>query len=978
MAGFSALGLGLLALIGWATGVLALTGRTGSSVPLVAESASLLVPLALVLALGLTESRRGFLTLLLFAASLAASVYGFSRGLRLFVGPLLDGGFLVPIGSLPGPQFYSRMSPYTGLFFGGSWAAICLSILASRWPRLRAGSGALGFLCLTMGFLGLLAWAFGAPVLFQDQYTPISLSAVLAYIAVGAALIADAGPRFPILRPLIGGGPSAIFLRATLPVVAGSILAIGFIQQRLLPPSGAQRGFAQIVLTCAMLAFSATAISFVARRSFRRADGAEEARRAAAEKLGWNLADSTLLNRSLEGLLGAKTIEEVYVLVGEATGRLAPGAYVFISGLAEDERFLRLYWIDGLASLRGAIRGLLGYDLWDWRGPLAAITPEEFAVYRDGKVHEMEDGLWALALRSIPRPICASLTALAGVRAIHFVGFAWDQLHYGGIMVALRGGGAFRGKEALEHLARQASTAIRRLRAEEALRRQTERWQQTFDAIQDQVFVTSPDLVILHANRATSMALGVEPASLLGKRCSELYHESGEPTPDCPCTRARETCLHEAREIRERGRIYEESIWPILDAAGRPSSFVHTVADLTERRAAEEALATQRRRIEENLQRSQKLESLGLLAGGIAHDFNNLLHGVFNLVELAKLKLARGEAQKAGEFLEATKPVYGRARALAQQFLTFSKGGAPVRRTIPIEPLLRHCAEFSLAGSKSTARVAIDGALWLCDADEQQLGHAIDNLLINARQAMPQGGSIEASARNVEIQPPSGGALGRFVRISVRDGGCGIPDENLPRIFDPFFTTKEKGQGLGLTMVHSILKAHGGWVEVESGPGKGSAFHCFLPASGAQAPPEPFPARGAERLCGAACRVLVLDDQEYARRVAREFLEEQGFRVGEADHGQAAVERIYEGLAAGDPYRIAILDLTIPGGMGGREAAKAMGAADPALYLVAASGYSNDPVMAAPAEHGFHAALSKPYLADELLGLMRRAGAGVR
>jgi signal transduction histidine kinase/CheY-like chemotaxis protein len=385
----------------------------------------------------------------------------------------------------------------------------------------------------------------------------------------------------------------------------------------------------------------------------------------------------------------------------------------------------------------------------------------------------------------------------------------------------------------------------------------------------------------------------------------------------------------------------------------------------------QEKLTAEQRQNEQNLQRNQKLESLGVLAGGIAHDFNNLLHGLFNLMEIAGVQIGKGDPEKAARTLEAAKPVYERAKSLTRQFLTFSKGGAPVLKSLKLETLLRHGARFSLTGSAVTARVDIQQELWSCDADEHQIGQVLDNLILNARQAMGEAGMIEISASNQILDPPSGGARGPFVKISVRDRGCGIAAEQLSRIFDPFYTTKPNGHGLGLTMVHSIVKAHGGWVDVESELGKGSVFHVALPAS-VETPPL-AEARGVRGPLRTGARVLILDDQDYARRVTRDILEELGHHVDEADHGQAALERIEEASRAGKPYQIAILDLTIPGGMGGREAAKAIRDLDPGVYLIAASGYSDHPVMSAPAAHGFDAALCKPFQAAELREALGKA-----
>jgi len=374
---------------------------------------------------------------------------------------------------------------------------------------------------------------------------------------------------------------------------------------------------------------------------------------------------------------------------------------------------------------------------------------------------------------------------------------------------------------------------------------------------------------------------------------------------------------------------------------------------------------TDRKRLEESMLRTQKLESIGLLAGGIAHDFNNMLGSLLGFIELAREAAKQAGAEKAGGYLDRALGIYDRARGLTRQLLTFSKGGDPVRRPLPLGPLIRSSATFALSGSNVVAKFDLDDNLWLCDGDEDQIGQVVDNLVLNAVQSMSGGGTVTVSARNV---PQAVGHEGRYAQISVADDGPGIEPANLTRIFDPFFTTKETGHGLGLATVFSIVRRHGGWVEASSVPGSGALFSFYLPAteSAAPAPPE-APVSPEHRGQG---RILVVDDDPSLLEVERQWLESMGYEV---DTCQDAASGLLMGEMAtfeGRPYSAAVLDLTIPGGPGGIELARWLRARDPGMVLIAATGYSEAAVVARPQEFGFAAKLVKPFRKEDLNKLM--------
>jgi PAS domain S-box-containing protein len=385
---------------------------------------------------------------------------------------------------------------------------------------------------------------------------------------------------------------------------------------------------------------------------------------------------------------------------------------------------------------------------------------------------------------------------------------------------------------------------------------------------------------------------------------------------------------------------------------GNHRFLVAVVQDVTERLKAEELLL-----------RSQKLESLGVLAGGIAHDFNNLLGGLFAYLELAKGSVINGNSEKALHYLSKTLSVFGRAKNLTQQLLTFSKGGTPLLETLNLPLIIRAAADSAVEGTRITCEYAFQEDLWSCECDRLQISQVIVNLVTNAIQAMPGGGTVLISSENFESPH------GPFLKLTIRDHGNGIPEENLSRIFDPFFSTRENGHGLGLATVHSIVLKHGGWIEVESEPKRGSAFHVFLPGSPVvEIPPVSF-RKDSHHGSG---RILVMDDEDLLRDAIQDMLESLGYSVTAVRDGSQALNSYQEALKSQTPFAAMILDLTIPQGMGGCAVAQAIRKADGNAILIAASGYADDPVMANPRGHGFTDRIVKPFLRRDLEELLDR------
>jgi PAS domain S-box-containing protein len=392
---------------------------------------------------------------------------------------------------------------------------------------------------------------------------------------------------------------------------------------------------------------------------------------------------------------------------------------------------------------------------------------------------------------------------------------------------------------------------------------------------------------------------------------------------------------------------------------GQPIALANICRDISERK-----------RMEEEMARADKLASIGVLAGGIAHDFNNLLTAIYGNITLAKMYANRhGEVY---ERLEESEKATLRARDLTQQLLTFSKGGAPIKRTLSIRELAKESAGFALRGSNVRCEFSSPEDLWPVEADEGQLCQVLNNLIINGAHAMNEGGTLQVCCGNLTVERgelPT--APGRYVRISVMDHGVGIPREHLSRIFDPYFTTKAKGSGLGLSTSYSIARNHGGHLTVESDPGIGTVFHVYLPAS---AGGKPAPKVEEERIAAGKGRVLVMDDEEPVRDVARSMLECIGYTVTVAKDGSEAIAAYRAAMDGGTPFDLVLMDLTIPGGMGGMEAVKKIREIDPRAKAIVCSGYSGDTIMANYRSHGFRGVVPKPYtlkcLSDTLLEVL--------
>jgi PAS domain S-box-containing protein len=498
----------------------------------------------------------------------------------------------------------------------------------------------------------------------------------------------------------------------------------------------------------------------------------------------------------------------------------------------------------------------------------------------------------------------------------------------------------------------------------------------TLRTISDGVVTVDKNGTIILLNEGAQRLASVTPEEATERNLSVMLNGLGFRLEECRTALHR--VLEEGASVRLRNdtinaaspdeRLVEVTGTPTRDTDGQVAGAVWVLRDITD-----EAL------VEHERAKSARLESLGVLAGGLAHDFNNILMGVTGNLSLAQAMVSPDNRALLARLAHAT-AACARARGVTNQLLTFSKGGAPVKKTASIRELVTECTRFALSGSPVKPAFDVAPNLWAADVDAGQVGQVVQNLVLNAMQAMPKGGVLEVGLHNVDLDEdaiPADAPLaaGKYVLLTVKDTGTGIPPEVLNRIFDPYFSTKEKGSGLGLAISYSIVGAHGGAITVESEVGVGTCFRVYLPASAAAtaaAPLAPRPEISIRR----SGRVLIMDDEDMVAEVAQEMIESLGYTTKRACNGDEAIRMFNEAEQSGEPFDLVTLDLTVPGGMGGAEAVKYIKEMRQNVCVLVNSGYADDSVLARYRDYGFDGVLAKPFTLSELRRVLRELQEG--
>ncbi len=503
-----------------------------------------------------------------------------------------------------------------------------------------------------------------------------------------------------------------------------------------------------------------------------------------------------------------------------------------------------------------------------------------------------------------------------------------------------------------------------RKKAEQNLASERERLAVTLGSIGDGVITTDTHGTVLFLNKVAEQLTGWTNEEAQGRPSTEVFNIINEKT--------KTPCASPIQRVLELGKIIGLANHTALIARnGAVRSIADSGAPIRDRRSKIIGVVlvfrdvTHEQKMEEELLRTRKLESVGVLAAGIAHDFNNILSAILGNIDLAA-RLINGE-EHACSLLSDARKATERATKLTRQLLTFAKGGDPVKENTNLTELIRESGDFVLHGTHISCTYSCADDLWPVSVDVGQIGQVIQNIILNARHAMPEGGKIEVHCTNVEDAAYE--ALlnihkGRFVRITIQDHGVGIPQEIIDKIFDPYFTTKQEGSGLGLAICHSIIAKHDGYLTVRSRPGRGSKFSIYLPASnhaGVEATE-----KQQDGLPPGSARIMVMDDEEMLRKVAESQLIHFGHEVILVKDGAEAVKKYRELMEQGTPVDLIIMDLTIPGAMGGKEAVREILKINTEAKVIVASGYSNDPIMANCTDYGFVASVSKPFDLKEL------------
>lgn len=1026
-------------LCGWLTGNILLASWSKTYIPMARPTALLFLLFStLLLTRSLWPSWKpvGALMLLVTLASIAYCTH-----------VLLLNGSIQSIAELVAhhPRLFNsaahvgHVSPLTAIGFIGAGLVLLLMVCPRCPAPVRVASEALTFGIFFLGFVGTVGYSYGTPLLHGGPHTPIALPTSILFMVLAVALISPFGRKTILARLFLGSSIQARLNRTFLPAIAILMLVQGFVRIKiLLHFSNSSQFFSNLNLsvaaavgTIAFLSVTALIIMFLGRWVGRDLELAQGALRE-SELLYRSLFDNMLngfaycrmlfdhglptdfvylkVNNAFETLTGLKNVtgkkvSEIIPGIRESDGDLLKiYGRVALSGTSERfEVYLkalkiwfsisvyspeREYFVavfDVITERKMAEQRLqeserhlrrsqeaarIGNWSWDLKTNKLTCSDETYRIF--GIEKSTFDGDLNTIINSSIHPedrAAVEQRRMGALRENHLQPTEYRVVWPDG---SLRHVWAETQDRDLDHqgnivrLSGVFQDITDRKAAELALASEKERLMVTLRSMGDGFIATDVQGNVILMNKVAEDLTGWPQSEARGKPLGTVFDAADERsmTPLDPTQRVLasgeivSSPNHTLLGSRDGMEYITLSSWaPIRDSKGKTIGVVLVFRDITEKE-----------KLLQRLHRSEKLDSIGVLAGGIAHDFNNLLGGIFGYMELAKKGIASGAA--AAKHLDAALGVFDRAKDLTHQMLTFSKGGSPLRKVGALAPVIERNVSFALSGSTVACRYHLEN-LWLCDFDENQMGQVFNNIAINAIEAMPMGGTIDIFGANVQIGDGERHPLkaGRYVRISVVDTGVGIPRELHERIFDPFFTTKQKGNGLGLSICYSIMQKHQGCIEVESAPGKGTAFQLFIPASDAESI-EGLPVRIPTHKGSGV--VLIMDDEDYIREVVGELFRKMGYNTRDAENGEQALKILANMQEEGQAARFALLDLTIPGGAGGKQIIGEIRQKYSRMPVFAASGYSQDPIMAKPTAFGFTDSIRKPFNELNLAEMLNR------
>ncbi len=688
-------------------------------------------------------------------------------------------------------------------------------------------------------------------------------------------------------------------------------------------------------------------------------------RRRVQEELKKSEETATRLAREAEmiaeiGRIISSTLrmEEVYERLAAAVRKMIPFDRLSVKLMTPDRKDITIPYLAGLEVEGRRVGDVL---------PLAGSVVEQLSGAHAGLLIQPEPGE-----ELETRFFFLGPNFRAGIRSVLAVPLISRDQIFGSLLVQAKKEKAYTPPDLhlAERIADQIAGAIANAalflecrRADEALRESEEKFRVLFNSVEDFIYIKDSNLRYILVNNFFLKRFSISSSTFLGKTDGEIGHYAD------PAKVQAITAGHDLRTLKGETLEYEIALpiqgrevqfhviqTPLRNGNGRISGICAIARDVTERR-----------KLEDELLKIRKLESISTLAGGIAHDFNNMLTIILGNLSLAKLQVKADN--KIFGLLDDAEKTSIRAGELTKQLIALAQGGEPVKKVVFLGELLTNASHLALSGSNIRCELNVPNNLWPVVVDEGQMGQVIQHMVFNAREAMSEGGMIYIRAENSVMRAKEGLPLkeGDYVKISIEDQGVGIPEENLSKIFDPYFTTKEKGpqkgMGLGLSICFSIIKNHGGFIQVESKVGVGTTFHIYFLAAKDKLPPKREKTPKTYIVRG---KVLFMDDVESIRNVTGEMLKQIGYEVECVKDGAEALDAYRKAKEAKKAFDVVILDLTVQGGIGGKEAIKKLLEIDPKVKAVVSSGYLNDPIILEYREYGFKDAITKPFRIEKL------------